>query len=77
MKFRQYHMAADCPVCGDKDEKDAWRGARMGSTAWGHNFPCCSDKCGFQLAKLIKTWTPQKIAGLKRKMQNQASYRLF
>lgn len=43
---REYWMAADCPNCGEKDEPHAWKGARMSSTAWGHNYSCCSEKCG-------------------------------
>ena len=42
-----YYWAADCPVCGEKDEEYQYKGARMGSTAWGHDYLCCSDKCGF------------------------------
>lgn len=43
-----YYMANDCPNCGEKDEAWKWKGARMGSTKWGHNYSCCSDKCGFE-----------------------------
>lgn len=28
-----------CPMCGQF-------GASMSSTEWGHNWSCCSDKCG-------------------------------
>jgi len=51
LMFKQYFMAKDCPQCGEKDEEGAWKGARMGSTQWGHNFPCCSDECGYAFAK--------------------------
>jgi len=23
-----------------------WKGARMGSTSWGHDYMCCSEACG-------------------------------
>lgn len=46
MKFRQYYKVHDCPQCGERDEKDAWKGARMKCTSWGHDFACCSDECG-------------------------------
>lgn len=46
MKFREYWLADDCPNCGQKDEINAWKGARMGSTEWGHDYTCCSEKCG-------------------------------
>jgi len=26
----------------------AWKGARMSSTAWEHNYSCCSEKCGLE-----------------------------
>ena len=45
-KQDHYYMAADCPVCGEKDEPWKWKGARMGSTQWGHDYNCCSEKCG-------------------------------
>ena len=44
--YKQYWMAEDCPNCGQKDELDKWKGARMGSTSWGHDYMCCSDACG-------------------------------
>lgn len=50
----QYWLAADCPNCGEKDSHEAWKGARMSSTAWGHGYSCCSDACGFAFAKSKK-----------------------
>lgn len=47
-------MAHDCPSCGQKDEKDEWLGARMGSTRWNHDWMCCSDKCGFEWGKVVR-----------------------
>lgn len=44
--YKHYRMADDCPHCGQKDEQDKWKGARMGSTSWGHDYMCCSDGCG-------------------------------
>ena len=37
-----------CANCGKID------GGYMGSTAWGHNYRCCSDRCGFRLKKRIE-----------------------
>lgn len=48
---RQYFMANDCPNCGQQDQEGKWLGARMSSSSWGHNYACCSDKCGFEFAK--------------------------
>jgi hypothetical protein len=48
MKNHIYHFADDCPNCGEKDALNAWKGARMGSTAWGHDYMCCSEKCGME-----------------------------
>jgi hypothetical protein len=53
---RQYWLAADCPNCGEKNAPDAWKGARHGSTAWGHDFSCCSDKCGIEFRDSPKRW---------------------
>lgn len=44
--YKHYWMADDCPHCGQKDEVDKWKGARMGSTSWGHDYMCCSEACG-------------------------------
>jgi len=46
MNFNQYNWAEDCPVCGQKDELDKYRGARQGKTSYGHSISVCSDKCG-------------------------------
>ena len=46
MFIEPYYLAEDCPQCGQKDEINKWRGARMGSSSWGHDFSCCSNKCG-------------------------------
>lgn len=43
---RQYNWAGDCPYCGEKDALWAYKGARVGSTRWGHNYSCCSEECG-------------------------------
>jgi hypothetical protein len=53
MHSRQYYLTHDCPHCGAKDAPDEWGGARMSSSAWGHSFSCCSDDCGFALAKSV------------------------
>jgi hypothetical protein len=26
----------------------------MGSSAWGHDFNCCSDECGFKLRAIVR-----------------------
>jgi hypothetical protein len=46
MHNKGYDWAEDCPNCGQKDEYEQYKGARHGSTAWGHNYMCCSAKCG-------------------------------
>lgn len=43
---KTYWLAAPCPQCGEEDAPHAWKGARMSSTEWGHNYACCSDTCG-------------------------------
>lgn len=53
MYRRRYYMAHDCPQCGAKDAPGEWGGARMSSSAWGHDFSCCSDECGKELAKKV------------------------
>jgi len=52
---RQYYLASPCPNCGQQDSEGAWRGARMGSTSWGHSYMCCSEKCGLEYANKLKT----------------------
>ncbi len=56
MDSKRYWLAEDCPNCGQKDAPNAWRGARMGSTAWGHSFSCCSEACGVAYANSPKRW---------------------
>ncbi len=51
---QEYYLANDCPQCGEKDEYGAWKGARQGSTEWGHNFMCCSEACGKRLGIRIR-----------------------
>lgn len=81
MQFRQYYMAHECPQCGQKDEPWEWRGARMSSTEWQHDFSCCSDECGKAFAEkhreLVKTKKGRKeLAALWEKFASQAEYRL-
>ena len=46
--FREFdYIREDCPVCGKKE------GATTGATSWGHNYSCCSDKCGIELKKRL------------------------
>ena len=47
-ELKHYFLADDCPNCGQKDSEWAWKGARMSSTKWKHNYSCCSDKCGYE-----------------------------
>lgn len=77
MRMRQYYMAHDCPHCGDKDSPDEWRGARMMSSAWGHDFSCCSESCGQAFAvkyrELVKTRHGRKeLAELWTKLAEQS-----
>ncbi len=37
-----------CANCGKID------GGFMGSTRWGHDYQCCSDRCGLRLKKKIE-----------------------
>lgn len=73
MYGKRYFMAPDCPVCGQKDEEWKWLGARMGSTAWGHNYSCCSDACGIAFKDSSARYQMElqsvehQIAGLKSK----------
>lgn len=56
MRDNTYYLAEDCPNCGQKDSHGAWKGARMGSTSWGHPYMCCSEKCGLEYANSPKRW---------------------
>lgn len=57
-----YHFADPCPNCGQKDEEETYKGARMSATSWGHSVPCCSDKCGIEYArKLNRSGKPKRI----------------
>ena len=42
------HTPGSCPICGVP------RSATMCSSTWGHNIPCCSDKCGVAAAIKIQ-----------------------
>lgn len=64
--YKQYWMDNDCPQCGQKDELNKWKGARMGSTSWGHDYMCCSDACGIE----FKT-NPKRLEMDKSKIKNQ------
>lgn len=84
--YRRYWLAHDCPNCGAKDQRydyynGSWGGARMGSTAWGHSFSCCSDKCGHEFAakhaELVKTEAGRaELRALWHKLQGQSDARL-
>jgi hypothetical protein len=41
-----YWLAADCPNCGQKDELEQFKGARLFNSEWGHSYSCCSEACG-------------------------------
>lgn len=67
---RQYWLALPCPNCGQKDSHDAWKGARMSSSGWGHNYSCCSHKCGLEYADKLKTSNkPDQIAYYQTEIQ--------
>jgi hypothetical protein len=81
MMEKPYLMAHDCPECGAKDAPRAWGGARMLSSQWGHEFSCCSDKCGLAFAvkhrELEKTRKGRKqLADLWEKLAGQDDSRL-
>ena len=69
-------MAADCPQCGQKDEPHKWKGARMGSTSWGHDYMCCSDACGIAFKtnpkrlEMDREKIKSKIAALQYELRN-------
>ena len=69
-----YWMAADCPNCGEKDAPGQWKGARMGSTAWGHSYSCCSDACGIAFATSPKRYQ-MEIAALDEEIGSLTSTR--
>ena len=70
-----YYFAEDCPVCGEKDELEKYKGARRGNTSWGHSYSCCSDKCGKaflnspQHKELERLRITEKIAGLQEALK--------
>lgn len=74
--YKQYEMAEDCPQCGQKDEPYKWKGARMGSTSWGHDYMCCSDACGIAFKTNPKRLEMDRekikfqIAALQYKLRN-------
>lgn len=77
----RYYLAHDCPQCGDKDSFMAWRGARMSSSSWGHDFLCCSDGCGVKLAKRVIPLQETKrgrreLRALWEKLQSQSDSRM-
>jgi hypothetical protein len=41
--YQATYRAPPCPGCGKPDA------ARMTSSAWGHNSPCCGDECGLKV----------------------------
>lgn len=68
MESRIYYEADPCPNCGQEDDGQ-WGGARMGSSAWGHHYMCCSEKCGLEYAdKLKRSKKPAKIASLQERI---------
>lgn len=44
------YVAESCPYCGKENA------ARMGSTKWGHDHYCCSDKCGRAFRDSPERW---------------------
>lgn len=72
--YEPYRLADDCPHCGQKDQPNAWKGARMGNTSWNHSYSCCSDECGKaflntpKYKELERLRINGKIASLKREL---------
>lgn len=70
-----YQFVDDCPMCGQKDEENLYKGARVGSSDWGHSYLCCSEKCGRaflnspQHKKLERLRIRSKIASLKAELK--------
>lgn len=53
----------------------------MMSSAWGYDFSCCSDRCGFAFAEKHKNLDKTKkgrrqLSDLWEKLQDQSDYRL-
>lgn len=75
MSMPRYYKAQDCPNCGKEDDGVNNFGARMSCTSWGHNYPCCSDKCGREFLNSDKYIDKQlqeiqnDISNLKRRMK--------
>lgn len=79
--FEPYRLANDCPNCGQKDAEDAWKGARIGSSEWGHYYLCCSDKCGHEFfhsqkhKELEMQKIKQQIEMLQRQLKEVARWK--
>lgn len=54
-----------CANCGKEN------GGFMGSSAWGHNFSCCSDACGKRLAKRLENGMITREHILEKTRQNE------
>jgi len=66
---KQYWFAGNCPNCGQEDEYEQYKGARKASSKWGHDYACCSEKCGLEYAEKLKlSKKPQEIADLKSRI---------
>ncbi len=64
---RPYYMAEPCPQCGQEDVEGKWLGARMGATAWGHSFSCCSEKCGLAYRDSRKRFERERAIARQRR----------
>ena len=78
---KRYLLTHDCPQCGTKDAPYEWGGARMSSTAWGHDFTCCSEECGQAFAvtwreKITTKQGRKELRKLWEKLAGQAEHRL-
>ena len=48
MNHRDVYIPGPCSHCGKPG------GGTMGSSSWGHDYYCCSDKCGAAFASTKK-----------------------
>jgi len=71
-----YYLADDCPNCGQKDSTDAYKGARMGSSAWGHDYACCSEACGVAFENSAKRWQLE-LHEVDREIKNLKDHRKY
>lgn len=56
--LKHIYVPGPCDHCGKPE------GGFMGSTAWKHDFMCCSSECGFAFASTKRRWQLELEAAL-------------